>query len=60
MIKQTNFCRKVCMRSMDDKYRSRETIGGPGHVVELDHVEITSTRITVDLRNEWKYMYYIN
>ena len=25
-----NFCRKVCMISMDDKYRSRETIGGYG------------------------------
>ena len=31
------------MRSMDDKYRSRGKIGGPGHVVEIDHVEITST-----------------
>jgi len=34
------------MISMDDKYRSRRKIGGPGHV------EITSTRITADLRNE--------
>ena len=40
------------MISMDDKYRSRGKIGGPGHVVEIDHVEITSTRITADLRNE--------
>ena len=40
------------MISMDDKYRSREKIGGPGHVVEIDHVEITSTGITAHLRNE--------
>ena len=40
------------MISMNDKYRSREKIGGPGHVAEIDHVEITSTRITADLRNE--------
>ena len=31
------------MISMDDKYRSRGKIGGPGHVVEIDHVEITRT-----------------
>jgi hypothetical protein len=31
------------MISMDNKYRSRGKIGGPGHVVEIDHVEITST-----------------
>ena len=31
------------MISIDDKYRSRGKIGGPGHVVEIDHVEITST-----------------
>ena len=31
------------MISMDDKYRSRGKIIGPGHVVEIDHVEITST-----------------
>ena len=30
------------MISMDDKYRSRGKIGGPGDVVEIDHVEITS------------------
>jgi hypothetical protein len=40
------------MISMGDKYRSRREIGGSGHVVEIDHVEITSTRITADLRNE--------
>ena len=28
---------------MDDKYRSRGKISGPGHVVVIDHVEITST-----------------
>ena len=28
---------------MDDKYRSRGKIGGPGHVVQIDYVEITST-----------------
>ena len=32
-------------------YRSRGKIGVPGHVVEIDHVEITSTQITADLRN---------
>ena len=31
------------MISMNDKYRSREKIGGPGHVAEIDHVEITNT-----------------
>ena len=31
------------MISMDDKYISRGKICGPGHVVEIDHVEITST-----------------
>ena len=31
------------MISMDDKYRSRGKIGRPGYVVEVDHVEITST-----------------
>ena len=51
-IKPIYFCRKVCMISMDDEYRSRGKIGGPGHVVEIDHVEITSTRITADLRME--------
>ena len=30
------------MISMDDKYRSRGKIGGPGHVVEIDHVVISS------------------
>ena len=40
------------MISTDDKYRGRGKIGGPGHVVEIGHVEITSTRITSDLRNE--------
>jgi hypothetical protein len=29
------------MISMDDKYRSRGKIGGPGHVVEIDHVVIS-------------------
>ena len=28
------------MISMDDKYRSRGKIGGPGHVVEIDHVAV--------------------
>jgi hypothetical protein len=32
------------MISMDDKYRSRGKIGGPGHVVEIDHME-KSTKI---------------
>ena len=40
------------MISMEDKYRSRGKIGGPGHMVEIDHVEITSIRIIADLRNE--------
>ena len=40
------------MMSMDDKYRTWEKIGGPGYVVDIDHVEITSTRITADLRKE--------
>ena len=31
------------MISMDDKYRSRGKIGGPGHMVEIDHVEKPST-----------------
>ena len=31
-----NFCREVCMISMEDKYTSREKVGGPGHVVEVD------------------------
>ena len=26
---------------MDDKYRSRGKIGGPGHVVEIDYVVIS-------------------
>ena len=30
------------MISLDDKYRSRGKIGGPGHVVEIDHVVISS------------------
>ena len=30
------------MISMDDKYISRGKIGGPGHVVEIDHVVISS------------------
>ena len=51
-IKQTNFCRKVCMISIDDKYRNRGKTDGPGHVVEIYHVEITNTQITADLRNE--------
>ena len=37
------------MISMDDKYRSRRKIGGLGHVVEIDLVEITTTRITAEL-----------
>jgi hypothetical protein len=40
------------MISMDDKYRSRGKIVGLGRVVQIDHVEIISTRITADLRNE--------
>ena len=40
------------MISTDDKYRSRGKVGGPGHVVEIDHMEITFTRITADLQNE--------
>jgi hypothetical protein len=35
-----DFCRKVCMRSMDDKYRSGGKIGGQGHVVEVDEYKI--------------------
>ena len=31
------------MISVDDKYRSRGKIGGPGHVVVIDHAEIIST-----------------
>ena len=42
----------MCLISMDDKFRSRGKIGGSGHVVEIDHVETTSTGITADLRNE--------
>ena len=45
---------------MDDKYTSRGKIGGPGHVVEIDHLEIINTQITADLQNVYKYMYYIN
>jgi hypothetical protein len=30
------------MISMDDKYRSRGKIGGPGHVVEIDHGVMSS------------------
>ena len=37
-----NFCREVCMISMEDKYNSRGKIGGPGHVEEIDHVVISS------------------
>jgi hypothetical protein len=33
----------MCLISMDDKFRSRGKIGEPGHVVEIDHMEITST-----------------
>ena len=33
----------MCLISMDDKFRSRGKIGEPGHVVEIDHLEITST-----------------
>ena len=40
------------MISMDDKYRNRGKTDGPGHVVEIYHVEITNTQITADLRNE--------
>jgi hypothetical protein len=29
------------MISKDDKYRSRGKIGGPGYVVEIDHVVIS-------------------
>ena len=31
------------MISMVDKYWSRGKIGGPGHMVEIDHLEIAST-----------------
>ena len=27
----------------DDKYRSRGKIGGPGHMVDIEHMEITGT-----------------
>jgi hypothetical protein len=30
------------MISMDDKNRSKGKIGGPGHMVEIDHVVISS------------------
>ena len=30
------------MLSIDDKYRSRGTIGGQSHMVEIDHVVISS------------------
>ena len=43
------------MITMDDKYRSREKIGRPGHVVEIDHVEITST-IHTDCWREYGLM----
>jgi hypothetical protein len=35
-----NICREVCMISIDDKYKSRGKIGGPGHVVEIDECKI--------------------
>ena len=41
--KRFTICRAVCMISRDDKYRESGKISGPGHVVEIDHVEITST-----------------
>ena len=44
--------REIPLLSMDDKYKSRRKIAGPGHVVEIDYVVITSTRITAYLRNE--------
>ena len=34
-----NYCREVCMISIEDKYRRRK-IGGPGHIVEIDECKI--------------------
>ena len=45
------------MISIDDKYRNRGKIDGPGHVIEIDHVEITNTRISADLRNDYGYLF---
>ena len=38
ITKWSKFCREVCLISMDDKYRSREKIGGYGVHRILKHV----------------------
>jgi hypothetical protein len=36
-----SYCREVCTVSMNEKYRKRGKIGGPGHIIEVDECKIS-------------------